>query len=184
MILNRFFYSHEQAAAPSFPGCRAFFTDFPYVASLLCVFGIAAGSPPSLCDGDLLRPHRSPYCLRARSSGESTETCSNRQTPDFWHYGVSAGCGRLVRVQCESARAKNKVHVALWPENLNSAADWKSVSCEFLGDELQCLQTRNASNDRNLRDFQESGRGTDCGCNGLRPARAWQTLCSGDAPAF
>src|SRR5260363_8826 len=29
-------------------------------------YELAAGSPPSLRDGDLLRPHRSPYCLRAR----------------------------------------------------------------------------------------------------------------------
>src|SRR5260364_30846 len=56
---------------------RAFFSDFPCVASPFCVFGIAAGSPPSLRDGDLLRPHRSPYCLRARSLSKSTEKCSN-----------------------------------------------------------------------------------------------------------
>src|SRR5260364_206805 len=54
---------------------RAFFTDFLYVASPFCVFGVAAGSPPSLRDRDLLRPHRSPYCLRARSAGKSTEKC-------------------------------------------------------------------------------------------------------------
>src|SRR5260364_362655 len=56
---------------------RAFFTDFPYVASAFSVFGIAAGSPPSLRDGDLLRLHRSPYCLHARASGNLTETCSS-----------------------------------------------------------------------------------------------------------
>src|SRR5260364_393990 len=44
---------------------RAFFSGLPGVASACSVFGIAAGSPPSLYDGDLLRPHRSPYCLRA-----------------------------------------------------------------------------------------------------------------------
>src|SRR5260363_415248 len=55
---------------------RAFCSNFPCVASPFCVFGIAAGSPPSLRDGDLLRPHRSPYCLRARASGKSTEKCS------------------------------------------------------------------------------------------------------------
>src|SRR5260363_43024 len=49
---------------------RAFFSDFPCVASPFCVFGIAAGSPPSLRDGDLLCPHRSPYCLRVRSLGK------------------------------------------------------------------------------------------------------------------
>src|SRR5260363_260291 len=37
---------------------------------------LAAQSPPSLRDGDPLRPHRSPYCLRARASGKSTEKCS------------------------------------------------------------------------------------------------------------
>src|SRR5260363_400537 len=37
---------------------------------------VYAGSPPSLRDRDLLRPHRSPYCPRARSSGKSTEKCS------------------------------------------------------------------------------------------------------------
>src|SRR5260363_72043 len=52
---------------------RAFFSDFPCVASPFCVFGIAAGSPPSLRDGDLLCPHRSPYCLRVRSLGKLTE---------------------------------------------------------------------------------------------------------------
>src|SRR5260363_335678 len=38
---------------------RAFFSGLPRVASACSVFGIAAGSPPSLYDGDLLRPHRS-----------------------------------------------------------------------------------------------------------------------------
>src|SRR5260363_156672 len=49
-----------------------FFSGLPCVASACSVFGIAAGSPPSLYDGDLLRPHRSPYCLRARSLGNLT----------------------------------------------------------------------------------------------------------------
>src|SRR5260363_402650 len=56
---------------------RAFFSDFPCVASPFCVFGIAAESPPSLRDGDLLCPHRSPYCLRVRSLGKLTEKCSS-----------------------------------------------------------------------------------------------------------
>src|SRR5260364_337861 len=55
---------------------RAFFSGLPCVASACSVFGIAAGSPPSLYDGDLLRPHRSPYCLRARSLCNLTEKCS------------------------------------------------------------------------------------------------------------
>src|SRR5260363_357728 len=64
---------------------NAFFSDFPCAASACSVFGIAAGShlsrcarrnllrphrselaagsPPSLRDGGLLRPHRAPYCL-------------------------------------------------------------------------------------------------------------------------
>src|SRR5262249_52904494 len=58
-------------------GRRAFFSDFPCVASLLRVFGIAAGSPPSRSEADLLRPHRSPYCLRARSLGKLAEKCSS-----------------------------------------------------------------------------------------------------------
>src|SRR5260364_366568 len=57
-------------------GSRAFFSDFPGVASL-SPYKLAAGSPPSLRDGDLLRPHRSPYCLRARSLGNLTEKCSS-----------------------------------------------------------------------------------------------------------
>src|SRR5260363_29939 len=56
---------------------RAFFTDFPCVASAFSLFGIAAGSPPSLRDGYLLRPHRSPYCLRALSLCNLTEKCSS-----------------------------------------------------------------------------------------------------------
>src|SRR5260364_27332 len=52
---------------------RAFFTDFPYVASAFSVFGIAAGSLPSLRDGDLLRLHRAPYWLRAYSLCNLTE---------------------------------------------------------------------------------------------------------------
>src|SRR5260363_304544 len=76
---------------------RAFFSGLPCVASACSVFGIAAGSPPSLDDGDLLRPHRSelaagsppslydgdllrphraPYYLRACSLGNLTEKCS------------------------------------------------------------------------------------------------------------
>src|SRR5260364_485633 len=46
---------------------RTFFSGLPGVASAFSVFGIAAGSPPSLRDGNLLRPHRAPYCLRASS---------------------------------------------------------------------------------------------------------------------
>src|SRR5260363_313780 len=57
---------------------RAFFSDFPCVASAFSAFGIAAGSHPSRCARrNLLRPHRSPYCLRARASGKSTEKCSS-----------------------------------------------------------------------------------------------------------
>src|SRR5260363_2229 len=52
---------------------RAFFSGLPGVASAFSVFGIAAGSPPSLRDGDLLRPHRAPYCLRAYSLCNLTE---------------------------------------------------------------------------------------------------------------
>src|SRR5260364_153753 len=53
-----------------------FFSGLPCVASACSVFGIAAGSPPSLYDGDLLRPHRAPYYLRACSLGNLTEKCS------------------------------------------------------------------------------------------------------------
>src|SRR5260364_114458 len=57
---------------------RAFFSDFPCVASAFSAFGIAAGSHPSRCARrNLLRPHRSPYCLRARPLGQSTEKCSS-----------------------------------------------------------------------------------------------------------
>src|SRR5260363_188618 len=66
----------SSGAVAAHGNARAFCSDFPCVASPFCVFGIAAGSPPSLRDGDLLRPHRSPYCLRARASGKSTEKCS------------------------------------------------------------------------------------------------------------
>src|SRR5260364_94301 len=66
----------RSGAVAAHGNARAFCSDFPCVASPFCVFGIAAGSPPSLRDGDLLRPHRSPYCLRARASGKSTEKCS------------------------------------------------------------------------------------------------------------
>src|SRR5260363_80902 len=45
---------------------RAFFSGL-HGATMRSPYGPAAGSPPSLCDGDLLRPRRSPYCLRARS---------------------------------------------------------------------------------------------------------------------
>src|SRR5260364_438245 len=45
---------------------RAFFSGLHYVTSR-SPYELAAGSPPPLRDGDLLRPHRSPYCLRARS---------------------------------------------------------------------------------------------------------------------
>src|SRR5260363_223704 len=55
---------------------RAFFSGLPCVASR-SPYELAAGSPPSLRDGDLLRPHRSPYCLRARSLGNLTEKCSS-----------------------------------------------------------------------------------------------------------
>src|SRR5260363_26239 len=79
---------------------RAFFSGLPCVASACSVFGIAAGSPPSLYDGDLLRPHRSelaagsppslydgdrlrphraPYYLRACSSGNLIEKRSKRR---------------------------------------------------------------------------------------------------------
>src|SRR5260364_220180 len=58
---------------------RAFFSGLPGVASACSVFGIAAGSPPSLYDGDLLRPHRSPYCLRACASGNLIEKRSKRR---------------------------------------------------------------------------------------------------------
>src|SRR5260363_107516 len=56
--------------------CSAFFSGLPGVASR-SPYELAAGSPPSLRDGDLIRPHRSPYCLRARSLGNLTEKCSS-----------------------------------------------------------------------------------------------------------
>src|SRR5260363_158067 len=56
---------------------RAFFSDFPLCGFSVSAFGIAAGSHPSRCARrNLLRPHRSSYCLRARSLGKSTEKCS------------------------------------------------------------------------------------------------------------
>src|SRR5260363_23865 len=54
---------------------RAFFSGLPCVASR-SPYELAAGSPPSLRDGDLLRPHRSPYCLRACFLCKLTEKCS------------------------------------------------------------------------------------------------------------
>src|SRR5260363_387100 len=40
-------------------------------------YGPAAGSPPSLRDEDLLRPHRSPYCLLACALCNRIEKCPN-----------------------------------------------------------------------------------------------------------
>ncbi|CCD28885.1 Glycosyl transferase, family 39 [Candidatus Glomeribacter gigasporarum BEG34] len=54
---------------------RAFFSGL-HGATMRSPYGPAAGSPPSLCDGDLLRPRRSPYCLRARSLCKLAEKCS------------------------------------------------------------------------------------------------------------
>src|SRR5260364_375915 len=54
----------------------ALFSGLPGVASR-SPYELAAGSSPSLRDGDLLPPHRSPYCLRARSLGNLTEKCAS-----------------------------------------------------------------------------------------------------------
>src|SRR5260363_464168 len=62
---------------------RAFFSGLPCVASPFRVFGIAAGSPPSRSEADLLRPHRPPYCLRACSLCNLTEKRSNVKLGSF-----------------------------------------------------------------------------------------------------
>src|SRR5260363_304771 len=61
---------------------RAFFSGLHCVASR-SPYELAAGSPPSLRDGDLLRPHRSPYCLRACSLCNLTEKRSNVKLGSF-----------------------------------------------------------------------------------------------------
>src|SRR5260363_99850 len=82
-------------------GSRAFFTDFPCVASR-SPHELAAGSPPSLCDGDLLRPHRSPYCLHARSSGKSTEKCSNLDLSN-WLTCCGFACPLVAFITCPTS---------------------------------------------------------------------------------
>src|SRR5260364_220899 len=55
---------------------KAFFSGLP-CAMMRSPYGPAAGSPPSLRDEDLLRPHRSPYCLLACALCNRIEKCPN-----------------------------------------------------------------------------------------------------------
>src|SRR5260364_308432 len=64
---------------------RAFFSGLPCVVSPFRAFGIAAGShPPRCARRHLLRPHRSPYCLCARSLGTFTEKCPSCRATRFF----------------------------------------------------------------------------------------------------
>src|SRR5260363_438157 len=64
---------------------RAFFSALPRVVSPFRAFGIAAAShPPRCARRHLLRPHRSPYCLCARSLGNFTEKCPSCRATRFF----------------------------------------------------------------------------------------------------
>src|SRR5260364_443702 len=76
------------------------------IAMRLQVFrrDIAALRPDFLNADDirLLRPHRSPYCLRARSSGKSTEKCSNLDLSN-WLTCCGFACPLVAFITCPTS---------------------------------------------------------------------------------